>query len=154
MTHQTDSAAVTPLANPAVQQSDTRVGAGLLNSEEALEGLQELIEKLEPLLAGRRLNRLIDLASVTADLVDMTDAYTVEKVMKAGDEGIGAVWTLGNAARMAAAQVSTVKGPPSLLGLLRMTRQAEVRRGLAFSLALAGILGRQFSYDEIDPTIE
>ena len=71
-----------PVAQPAA--------GGLLQDDAALQGLAELVGKLEPLLAGRRLNRVVDLLSATADLVDMADDYMVEKVAKAFEDGVGA----------------------------------------------------------------
>lgn len=127
---------------------------GLLQDDAALQGLAELIGKLEPLLAGRRLNRVVDLLSVVADTVDMSDAYMVEKLAKAVDDGVGAAWTAGNAARMASAQVSQMKEAPTLIGLLRMAREPDVRRGLAFMLAMAGALGKQQAYDALDYTAD
>lgn len=135
-----------PLAQPAA--------AGLLQDDAALEGLAELMGKLEPLLAGRRLNRVVDLLSATADLVDMGDDYMVEKLAKAFEEGVGAAWATGNAARMAAARVQAIQETPTLIGLMRMAREPEVRRGLAFLLAMAGALGRQHAYDPIDCTAD
>jgi hypothetical protein len=58
-----------PVAQPAA--------GGLLQDDAALQGLAELMGRLEPLLAGRRLNRVVDLLSATADLVDMGDDYMV-----------------------------------------------------------------------------
>ena len=127
---------------------------GLLQDDAALQGLAELVEKLEPLLAGRRFNRVVDLLSVVADTVDMSDAYMVEKLSKAVDDGVGAAWTAGNAARMASAQVSQMKETPTLIGLLRMAREPDVRRGLAFMLAMAGALGKQQAYDALDYTAD
>ena len=122
-------------AESASQQIDQ-----LLHDDATLMGLQDLINKLEPLIAGGRLNRLVDLASIAADLVDMSDAYMIEKMAKAGEELVGGVWSTGNAARMASAQVSDMKETPSMMGLIRMTREPEVRRGLAFLLAFAGLI--------------
>ena len=56
----------------------------------------------------------------------------------------------GNAARMAAAQVQAMEETPTLIGLMRMAREPDVRRGLAFMLAMAGALGRQHAHDPID----
>lgn len=113
-------------------------------------GLQDLINKLEPLIAGGRLNRLVDLASVAADLVDMSNEYMIEKITKAGEDMMGAAWATGNAARMASAQVSDMKDAPTLMGLVRMAREPEVRRGLAFLLAFAGVIGKMNSYQPLD----
>ncbi|WP_198970043.1 DUF1641 domain-containing protein [Xylophilus sp. ASV27] len=135
---------------PAAQQA----GGGLLQDDAALQGLAELVAQLEPLLAGRRLNRVVELLSATADMVDMSDSYMVEKVSKAFEDGVGAAWSAGNAARMAAAQVQAMEETPTLIGLMRMAREPEVRRGLAFLLAMAGALGRQHAYDPIDYTAD
>ena len=135
-------------------QSGLGTAAGLLQDDAALQGLAELMAKLEPLLAGRRLNRVVDLLSVTADVVDMSDAYMVEKLSKAFEEGVGAAWSAGNAARLAAARMERMEETPTLIGLLRMAKEPEVRRGLAFLLAMAGALGRKHAYDPIDYTAD
>lgn len=114
----------------------------LLGNDATLKGLEDLLERISPLIAGGRLNRLIDIASVATDLVDMTDEYMIEKLAKAFDDTTGAAWTIGNATRMAQAEVADLKEPPSLMGLLRIAREPDVRRGLAFFLVLAGVLGK------------
>lgn len=144
----------TPDMPMAERGSATGAATGLLQDEAALQGLAELMAKLEPLLAGRRLNRVIDMLSVAADVVDMSDAYMVEKLSWAFEEGVGAAWSAGNAARMAAAQMERMEETPTLMGLLRMAREPEVRRGLAFLLSMAGALGRQHAYDPIDYTAD
>lgn len=126
------------------------VTAGLLQNAAALQGLTELMAKLEPLLAGRRLNKVVDLLSAAADVVDMSDAYMVEKLSKAFEESVGAAWSAGNAARMATARLEQMQETPSLIGLVRMASEPDVRRGLAFLLSMAGALGRQHAYDPID----
>ncbi len=142
------------LDEPQVSNANNsqRLGSNLLQDDEAMQGLAELIEKLEPLLAGRRLNRIVDLLSVVADTVDMSDAYMVEKLAKTYEEIIGSAWTTGNAIRMANAQVSQMQETPSLIGLLRIAREEHVRRGLAFLLVTAGILGQQLAYSPLDHT--
>lgn len=138
----------------AERPSAAGAATGLLQDDAALQGLAELMAKLEPLLAGRRLNRIVDLLSVAADAVDMSDAYMVEKLSRAFEEGVGAAWSAGNAARMAAAQMERMEETPTLIGLLRMAREPDVRRGLAFLLAMAGVLGRRHAYDPIDYTAD
>lgn len=144
----------TPDIPMAERASATGAATGLLQDEAALQGLAELVARLEPLLAGRRLNRVVDMLSAAADMVDMSDAYMVEKLSRAFEEGVGAAWSAGNAARMAAAQMERMEETPTLLGLLRMAREPEVRRGLAFLLSMAGALGRQHAYDPIDYTAD
>ena len=136
-------------AMPAPSQA-----GGLLQDNAAQQGLEELIGKLEPLLAGGRLNRVVDLLSVVADTVDMTDAYMIEKLAKTYEEGIGAAWAVGNAARMASTRVSKMQETPTIIGLLRMAHEPDVRRGLAFLLATVGVLGQQLAHDSIDHTAD
>lgn len=120
---------------------ETLVDSGPL-SEVTSAGLEELINKLEPLLAGGRLNRVVELMSILADMVDIADTHMIEHSMVAFDEALGGYWSISNAARMAGNQVSRMQEPPSLLGLLRIAGKPEVRRSLAFMLATASVLGR------------
>jgi uncharacterized protein YjgD (DUF1641 family) len=138
----------------AEREPAMNISSGLLHDDAALQGLTELMAKLEPLLAGRRLNRVVDMLSVAADAVDMSDAYMVEKLSKAFEEGVGAAWSAGNAARMAAAHMERLEETPTLIGLLKMAREPDVRRGLAFLLSMAGALGKQHAYDPIDYTAD
>lgn len=123
---------------------------GLLQNAAAMQGLAELLAKLEPLLAGRRLNHVVDMLSAAADVVDMSDAYMVEKLSTAFEDGVGAAWSVANAARTAAARMEQMEQTPSLLGLVSMANAPDVRRGLAFLLAVAAALGRQQAYDPVD----
>lgn len=121
-------------------------------SEAASAGLNEVIDKVEPLLAGGRLNRVVELLSVLADVVDLADTHMIEHSMKVFEEAVDGYWSVSNAARMAGNEVIHMKEPPSLLGLLRMAGKPEVRRGLAFILATAGVLGRgRLAHDSVDP---
>ncbi len=117
----------------------------LLTNPDAQAGLEELIQKLEPLLAGRRLNRIVDLMSVTADVVDMTDDYMIEKLCKSYEEVIGGAWTTGNIVRMASNEVRQMEEPPTLWSLVKTAKDPEVRRGLAFMLMMARGIGKQMN---------
>lgn len=120
-------------------------------SAAASAGLDELINKLEPLLAGGRLNRVVELMSILADVVDIADTHMIDHAMIAFDEAMDGYWSVSNAARVAGNQVSRMQEPPSSLGLLRMAGKPEVRRGLAFMLATASVLGRgRLAYDNSD----
>ena len=119
-------------------------------SDAALEGLKALVSKLEPLLAGNRLSGLVDLISVTTDIIDMSDSYMVEKLANVFEEGTSAAWLAGNATRVASAEVSKMSEPPSLFTLLRMTSNPDVRRGLTFALKFSGALGTQLNHGVSD----
>jgi len=83
--------------------------------------------------------------SVTADVVDMTDDYMVEKLCKGYEEAIGGIWNAGNLARMAGNEVRHMDEPPSLWGLAKMAKDPEVRRGIAFLMLVAKGIGSQTS---------
>lgn len=120
-------------------------------SAAASAGLDELMTKLEPLLAGGRLNRVVELMSMLADVVDITDTHMIDQSMIAFEEAMDGYWSVSNAARVAGNQVRRMQEPPSTLGLMRMAGKPEVRRGLAFMLATADVLGRgRLAYDSSD----
>lgn len=119
-------------------------------SASAEEGLKELIEKVDPLLAGRRLNRIIDVMSVVADVVDMTDDYMLEKLAKGYEESIGGLWNAGNVVRMATNEVAHMKDVPGIIGLIKEANTPDTRRGLMVLLTAAKIIGKQAQNPLID----
>ena len=129
--------------NPNIEAAEMPSNLVQELSPAAQQGLEELINKIDPLLAGRRLNRIVDLMSVVADVVDMTDDYMVEKLCKGYEEAIGGLWNAGNLARMASNEVRLMEEPPTMWGLVKMSKDPEVRRGLAFMLLLAKGVGKQ-----------
>jgi len=110
------------------------------------EGLNELVEKLAPLLQGRRLHNVVDLLSWTSDMVDLADEEMVNKLAANYENLVSGLWATGNAARYAANEVSQAE-PPSRLGLLRAAKDEDVRRGLHFLLRFAAVFGRQMRPD-------
>lgn len=129
--------------NTNIDDNNIPQSVPLMTNPAAQEGLEELIQKLEPLLAGRRLNRIVDLMSVVSDVVDMTDDYMIEKLCKSYEEVVGAAWTTGNIARMASNEVRHMEEPPSGWELLKTARDPDVRRGIAFMLMMAKGIGKQ-----------
>lgn len=127
--------------------STAKTTAPAIIIDEATErGVQHLIDKAAPLLQGQRFDNVIDLLSLLSDAVDMSDDAMIQKLMKAYEEGVGAAWSLGNAARYAQNQASNTP-PPSLLGLVRAAGDEDVRRGLHFAIRFLGVLGRQMKDD-------
>jgi uncharacterized protein YjgD (DUF1641 family) len=115
--------------------------------DEATEqGLTELIEKLAPLIQGRRFHNIVDLLSLISDAVDMSDDPMIQKLMKAYEETTGLAWFLGNTARFATNEAATMPVPP-LFGLLRAAGNEDTRRGLHFAIRFLAVLGRQMHDD-------
>ncbi|CAK9888656.1 MULTISPECIES: DUF1641 domain-containing protein [Pseudomonas] len=106
-------------------------------------GLEALLRKLQPLLDSGRLDNVVDLLSLSADLVDLLDAAMIEKLAGLFEEATALSWNLGNALRMASAQTRNEPTPPSLYGLLLLLRDPHTRRGLALVLRVLNVIGRQ-----------
>lgn len=119
-----------------------------LNEESAFsdtateEGLMELADKLAPLIQGKRLHNVVDLLSFASDVVDMADDAMIQKMMTGYEDLVSNAWMLSNAARYAQNQAAQ-KPVPSLIGLIRASRDEDVRRGLHFGLQFLAVLGRQ-----------
>ena len=121
-------------------------------SDATLARLEVLLTKTDPLMAGQRLDHLVDWLSLLADTEDLVDSNMIENIVQNADEAIGALWNAGNAARLASSQISQMETPPSLVGLLRITRRPEVRRGLAFMLLTLEAIGRMTEPSRSEPT--
>ncbi|SUI54014.1 Uncharacterised protein [Serratia quinivorans] len=63
-------------------------------SEQA--SLAPLLDKLQPLLAGGRLDNVVDLLSLLSDLVDIADNALVEKLAGVFEGLVAAGWEGGN----------------------------------------------------------
>ena len=115
-----------------------------MNDPATLQGLADLVEKLAPLLQGRRLHNLVDLLSAISDVVDMTDDAMVQKMMKGYENVVAGAFNLDNLTRYASVQAGAEEDPPTVWRLLRkLNRDADARRGLAMALAMLGLIGRQ-----------
>lgn len=106
------------------------------------DGLRDLAEKAAPLLQGHRFHNIIDMLSAASDMVDMADDQLTQKLAKAFEEVVWAGWAGGNAVRAATAVTANTE-PPTLWQLSRRMKDPDVRRGLAFVVALMGAVGRQ-----------
>ena len=106
-------------------------------------GLQALLDKLQPLLDGGRLNNIVDVLSLGADLVDMVDAALVEKLAVQFEEFTALNWVVGNAVRSAKRQGEQDASALGTLALLRLLQDPDPRRGLTLVLRTLQAIGRQ-----------
>lgn len=119
-----------------------------LNDAATQEGMSALVEKLAPLLQGKRFHNLVDLLSAISDVVDMTDDALVQKMMKGYEDVVSGAFNLNNVMRYAGAQAGAEENPPTVWqSLRRLNRDPDARRGLAMVLAMLGLLGRQAHQD-------
>lgn len=115
-----------------------------LKNEAFQAGLADLLEKLAPLLQGRRLHNIVDLLAATSDVIEMTDDAMLQKVMALYEDSIGGIWMLTNALRYASAQAAASPTPPTLWQSLKKFNQNEdARRGLDVVSNILAELGRQ-----------
>jgi len=123
-------------------------GSGALKMDAATQqGLEELLEKVSPLLQGKRLHNIVDALSWLSDMIDMADEAMVNKLAANYEQAIGGMWALSNAARYAANDAAMQDEVPSRLGLLRAAKDEDVRRGLYMLLRFAAVFGRQARSD-------
>jgi hypothetical protein len=60
------------IPNASVESFESAMKTFPLSNLSVKEGLEKLIQKLEPLLVGQRLSRIVDVLSVVVDVMDMT----------------------------------------------------------------------------------
>ena len=131
-------------------QNSTKTMEQLLHSLPALKdeatvaGLADLLEKLAPILQGRRLHNIVDLLAAISDVIEMTDDAMLQKIMALYEDSIGGIWMLTNALRYASAQAAANSTPPTLWQSVRQFNQNEdARRGLDVVSNILAELGRQ-----------
>ena len=107
------------------------------------EGLKVLMAKLQPLIDGGRLDNLVDLLSLTSDMVDLLDAAMVEKLARLFENATAATWTVSNAVRMARAEVAAAPEPPGVYALIKLLNEPDTRKGVAVVLKPLNVIGRQ-----------
>ncbi|RVD77258.1 hypothetical protein [Pseudomonas koreensis] len=109
----------------------------------ATPGLNNLMEKLQPLIDNGRLDNLVDLLSLVSDTVDLLDAAMVEKLAQLFENGTAAIWTVSNAVRVAKAEVSAQSSASGILALLKLLNEEDTRKGVAVALKTLNVIGRQ-----------
>lgn len=103
---------------------------------------EELSPRLAPLLMGGRLDNLVDLLALAADLVDFLDPAMVEKASSVFEEVIAAHGALSGALRLATAQARRDAEPLGGRALWALARDADTRRGMTLLLRALQIIGR------------
>jgi uncharacterized protein YjgD (DUF1641 family) len=99
--------------------------------------------KLQPLIDGGRLDNLVDLLSLTSDMVDLLDVAMVEKLARLFENATAATWTVSNAVRMARAEVAAAPEPPGVYALIKLLNEPDTRKGVAVVLKTLNVIGRQ-----------
>ena len=104
--------------------------------------MEELEAKFAMLVQTGRIDNLIDLLAVVSDNIEMTTAPMVDKMVGTIDNLATAGFVTENAVRYAKRETEKNQ-VPSLLGLLKLLKDEETRKGLAFVLNLTKGIGKQ-----------
>ncbi|AKL03207.1 DUF1641 domain-containing protein [Enterobacter asburiae] len=106
---------------------------------------EQLLKSLAPLMAGNRLNNLVDLLAVVADLLEMTDSAMVEKLAGVFDDVVTVGWEGGTALRMAWGEQVNREGDISLRQVFTMLNDPDTRRGIMLLLRVLQITGQRLN---------
>ena len=100
---------------------------------------EQLLKSIAPLMAGNRLNNLVDLLAVVADLLEMADNAMVEKLAGVFDDVVTVGWEGGTALRMAWGEQINREGDISLRQVFTMLNDPDTRRGIMLLLRVLQI---------------
>jgi uncharacterized protein YjgD (DUF1641 family) len=104
--------------------------------------MQKTEDQMTMLVQIGRIENLIDLLFVVSDQIEMTITPMAEKMAKSLDNITTAGLVTENAVRYAVRENSKNE-IPSLFGILKMMKDDETRKGLAFMLNLTKGIGKQ-----------
>lgn len=106
-------------------------------------GLNALMAKLQPLLDGGRLDNIVDALSLVSDMIDLLDPAMVEKLAQLFEHATASTWMIGNAVRLAKAEVAAAPEPPGAYALIKLLNDPDTRKGVAVVLKSLNVIGRQ-----------
>ena len=106
---------------------------------------EQLLKNLAPLMAGNRLNNLVDLLALVADLLEMADNAMVEKLAGVFEDVVTVGWEGGTALRMAWGEQINREGDVSLRQVFSMLNDPDTRRGIMLLLRVLQITGQRLS---------
>jgi uncharacterized protein YjgD (DUF1641 family) len=104
--------------------------------------MQQIEDQMTMLVQTGRIDNLIDLLAVVSDQIEMTTTPIVEKMVHSIDNIATAGFVTENAVRYAKRE-SAKNEVPSLFGMLKLLKDEDTRKGLAFMLNLTKGIGKQ-----------
>ena len=104
--------------------------------------MQKIEDQMTMLVQTGRFENLIDLMAVVSDQIEMTTTPMVDKMVSSIDKMASASFITENAVRFAKRE-NEKNEVPSLFGLLKLMKDEETRKGLAFMLNLTKGIGKQ-----------
>ncbi|MGA9616752.1 MAG: hypothetical protein WBR09_06225 [Serratia proteamaculans] len=120
------------------------------------QSLAPLLDKLQPLLAGGRLDNVVDLLSLLSllsDLVDIADNALVEKLSGVFEGLVAAGWEGGMALKMAHTELQSDPSPANFRSLYALLRQPDTLLGLMLVLRTLQIIGQRVRSGALPPEV-
>ncbi|WDF86796.1 hypothetical protein [Serratia ureilytica] len=118
-----------------------------------LQSLAALLEKLQPLLAGGRLDNVVDLLSLLSDAVDIADNALVEKLAGVFEGLVTIGWEGGTALQMAHSELQLNPPPASFRALYALLKQPDTLLGLTLLLRTLQIIGQRTRDSTLPPAL-
>ncbi|VVP51647.1 DUF1641 domain-containing protein [Pseudomonas fluorescens] len=119
--------------------TDETLGA----SATSTPGWNALMAKLQPLIDGGRLDNIVDALSLVSDMIDLLDPAMVEKLAQLFENATASTWMIGNAVRLAKAEVAAAPAPAGAYALIKLLNDPDTRKGVAIVLKTLNVIGRQ-----------
>ncbi len=117
------------------------------------QSLAPLLDKLQPLLAGGRLDNVVDLLSLLSDLVDIADNALVEKLSGVFEGLVAAGWEGGMALKMAHTELQSDPSPANFRSLYALLRQPDTLLGLMLVIRTLQIIGQRVRSGALPPEV-
>ncbi|CNF08920.1 hypothetical protein QVN42_15935 [Yersinia nurmii] len=109
--------------------------------------LNELLVKIQPLLAGKRFHNFIDFISLISDGIDIVDNDMVEKLSLLFERLVIVSWEGGNALNMAYTESQIEQSQPNFRSVYKLLRDPDTLRGMSLFLRTLQIIGQRVSAD-------
>lgn len=110
-----------------------------------------LLDKLQPLLAGGRLDNVVDLLSLLSDLVDIADNALVEKLAGVFEGLVTVGWEGGTALKLAHSELQLNPQSANFRALYALLRQPDTLLGLMLVLRTLQIIGQRTRNSALPP---
>ncbi|PTA79388.1 hypothetical protein [Serratia sp. Nf2] len=119
-----------------------------------LQSLVGLLEKLRPLLAGGRLDNVVDLLSLLSDVVDIADNALVEKLAGVFEGLVTVGWEGGTALKMAHSELQLNPPPANFRAAYALLKHPDTLLGIMLLLRTLQIIGRRTQDSALPPSLQ
>ncbi|WP_262370305.1 hypothetical protein [Serratia marcescens] len=112
-----------------------------------------LQDKLRPLLAGGRLDNVVDLLSLLSDVVDIADNALVEKLAGVFEGLVTIGWEGGTALQMARSELQLNPPPANFRAAYALLKHPDTLLGVMLLLRTLQIIGQRTRASALPPEV-